>query len=210
MFEPCLLSSTLVLTVLLPAGVLDYLYREVDPELWVPGLLLGLPLGAACALQHGSLALPYYAVGGVIVILVGVLFLLGFMGGADFYATLLLALVLPAPPRWSLGLPPVLVVTLYAAVLSVLHSIFIAWRASGKPVFYPRLSVSARIYLADGRFRWWIPTGAHVEELEDYIFEVAARDGTVRIAPGTPHVTHIFLALLLYLIVGGPLTMLIG
>jgi hypothetical protein len=146
----------------------------------------------------------------VIAALVGILFLLGLMGGADFYATLLLTILLPAPPRWMIGLPPVVVVTLYAAILSIIHSILAAWSATGKFTLNPRLSIDAERLLADPKMKWWIPTGAIVEDPEDALFEIATKNGQVKVSYGTPHVTHMLIGLILYLAFGGPLTLLLG
>ena len=206
MVGTCLLAgSVLALVVLGVAGFLDARFREIDPEIWYGPLLLALPIGACHALSTAGPAASVFYVSGLMLWLVMFgLYLYGMMGGGDVFATLLLVLSLPAPPRVEppLGfVPPVLVVLLLASLMGLMYRV---WRVS-RVVGFRRaltgleLELEPRRLLEDPVLLWWVPRGVGVEE--EWSWELAGAKGRVRAGPGTPLITFMALALAVYLLV---------
>ena len=197
----CIALAYLAAALAVPAA-LDLLYREVDPEIWAPLLIVGAGIGFYYATSTGMPLVLYYGASLALALVAGLLYLAGLLGGADALAMTLIALTLPVPPRP--GLPPVVVVTFYATLLSLVHRTIIMVRVGGpRAALRSALEVRAEELLSDPRYRWWIPRGVHVEE--DMLQHIAANlGGKLRAGPGTPLVFHMLLGLLAYTVLGDP------
>ncbi|MCE4625023.1 MAG: hypothetical protein F7C35_04075 [Desulfurococcales archaeon] len=197
-----------VLNTLIPlgiAGVLDWMYREIDPEIWGPWLVLAPVVGLLYATSTGTPGLLFfYALSLVFALLLAALYALGHLGGADMLAGALIALSLPVPR--SIGLPPVVTIILYASILGFAYRVYSMARA-GSPLSL-KVRVRAEDLILNRRYKWWIPDGVNVEE--DWTFTLASKAGEhVYASPGMPLVSFMLLGLILYLVVGDPLTLLL-
>ena len=198
-----------VLNTLIPlgiAGVLDWRYREIDPEIWAPWLVLAPVVGLLYATSTGIPGiLFYYVLSLVFTLLLAALYLLGQLGGADMLAGALIALSLPVPRE--IGLPPIVTIILYASILGIAYRFYSMARA-GSPLAI-KVKVRVEDLILDRRYKWWIPDGVNVEE--DWTFTLASnKGGQVYASPGMPLVSFMLLGLLLYMVVGDPLILLLN
>jgi hypothetical protein len=196
--NPCTLAKIMVLLYLLPAAILDWRFREIDPEYWYPGLIVSFPLGLACAsiVFPLKVSLALYGFSGLIVLVMIILYLYGMLGGADVFASLLILFALPVPE--GIGLPPLISIMLYSSLLAVPYRIIVVWRATGKPGLLP-VTVRRSSLLEDPRFRWWIPRGADIED--EWSLTVIKKKKVVA-SPGAPQVSLMFVGFIIHLIVG--------
>ncbi|MEB3860611.1 MAG: hypothetical protein GSR84_00135 [Desulfurococcales archaeon] len=202
------LPAVVAVVVMGVAGILDLLYREIEPLYWFYATLLG---GLAYLKTHGGL------LGQAEPILLGLalapalvmagLYAAGLMGGADVLAMVFLSLAYPLAPGSLLPVPVLAI--LYASPLSVAHRIWMLCRV----VRGPRCLVSGRIrvpgyrLLSDPRLRWWLVSDKRAGGLDvgGETWEIVAKLGPrepVEATPGLPYVTHLAAGTILAVILG--------
>ncbi len=203
--NPSQLAATYMVLVFAITGVLDYLYREVPPELWILFFPLGVALGASYSVEACGphVFMVFLAFSLVLPLASLVLYIVGLIGGADVIAYTLVALTLPCPFQGLPGLPPILDILLMSLLLGFAYAIYSIVRACYScnccVVKFPRVLVPASRLLRDERFRWWIPRGVGVEEVEDYEYVLAEMgDELVEASPGIPHLTLLAVAIIAY------------
>ncbi len=200
-FSPCTISATIAVVGLLIAGVMDVLFREIDPELWPPFLILSIPTGLSCTLENydPSIVKIFYIFGLAFVGIVGLIYLAGAIGGADLFSLLLVFISMPTPLEGGLGLPPVIVVSLIAAVLSLVYRVITISRATSlSDSLKMSVKVSKEDLLRDKRFAWWIPRGVNIED-EWAIAILDIEEDKVEASPGSPFIALLFISTLIYL-----------
>jgi len=210
-----LLDAVYTLAALAIPAVQDIVYREIPPEYWVPVGLLGAALGVSAGMQACTphLLRASLLLGLIIVLVGGILYLVGLLGGGDVYALAFLAVSIPCPLRGGV-LPPVYEVLFYAIIVETLYRVLTLWRACGPRCTLTIRGVPVKAYelLAEGRFRWWIIHGVGVEDDElDVELALAEEPGRQVLAvPGSPMVAFLLLGLILYLALGPCLARLLG
>ncbi len=209
--DPIHLSLAYTGAVMAVAGALDAVYREVDPELWMAALPLGLGLGLASVAGGSPVAGPWFLpilLGLVVVALLGALYIVGMMGGADLFAGLLIALSAPVAPGSIL--PPVMLAILYQAPVI---AGYMAWKYAslcGAGCLVPgRARVRGRRLVTE--LSWWAPRGYR---LEADVHEVVAIEGLwdreVQVTPLMPWVAFLAVGYYASLLLGDlPLRLLI-
>ncbi len=182
----------------LPA-YLDFKYRQVPEHFWYLGGKVGAVVGLLTALSYEPLRLllVLYAFSMLAAGAVALSSALGGMGLGDLWASMAIALTLPAPLPGSVPLPPSLLVVLYAAAAEISTRALIAARLC-RPL---RLGCLGRIEVPCGRLlrmRWWFPAESSVtsDEPTEAVVEACQGDKSSVVArPGLPFVTFILIAL---------------
>jgi len=181
------------------AGVLDLVYREVDPELWMVGLPLALALGAAGMAGQdypGPLWLPYL-MGGLLAASFLALYWLGLLGGADVWAAVLLWLGVPA---YNTLLPSLYGALLYSAPLTVAYVITVSARRCGIDCVVRGVPMEGWRLVEE---RWWAPRGYRMEsDVHELVAVEGLYDRMVRATPLMPLVAFIAVGYIVYLLVG--------
>ncbi len=176
------------------------MYREVDTELWIASLPLGLALGYASLTGYPlPRSLPYALTLPLVLVLL-VLYALGYLGGADAWLSLFLALALPVPPG-SL-LPTLYLAFLYSAPFAVAYYLWELYRFCGLSCV---ARLKARVRGADlaGELRWWLPRGVRlVGDPHEVVAAEALWDREVYASPLLPMITLVFLGLVVAVLVG--------
>ncbi|MCE4617891.1 MAG: hypothetical protein F7C37_00420 [Desulfurococcales archaeon] len=192
------------------AGVMDFVYREVDPELWIIPAPIGVALGITNVLKYyeGPLWLPYL-VNGLIAVVFLVMYWLEFMGGADLAAVLFVAVSLPIVDNAIM--PSVLLMLLYSAPFVLGFYVFELTRRCGLNCLL-RLKVRVKGKELVSKYRWWHPSGVRIEgDPHEVVAKMNAWDKTIEASPLLPLVTLMFLGLIMAIIIGdGPIIALLG
>jgi len=145
--------------VLSIAGILDALYREVDTELWLAALPFGFSLGFLSLQDYPySVYLPYIFTIPIIIILI-ILYYLGFLGGADVWLSIFLAFSMPVVDR-SL-LPGLYLSFLYSSPFFLAYYL---WKLYSKCGISCIRALGVKVKGRDivEELRWWIPKGARI------------------------------------------------
>jgi len=115
-----------VFLVLLIASYWDYRKREIEPAYWVYtsiiGALLSLSMYKMGFIELNTkiyLVFSLFAIG-----LVGLFYLLGYMGGADLYAIIFITVSVPVSLNSFEIIPPTFMTVVYAAIASTLIPIY--------------------------------------------------------------------------------------
>ncbi|MCE4600366.1 MAG: hypothetical protein F7C38_02215 [Desulfurococcales archaeon] len=205
-------NSALTLAVFTIAGIMDYIYREVDPELWlIPAPILGV-LGLASIMNkpQGPWSYLYlYAMNGLMVLFVGLMYKIDLIGGADLAAVSFLAIALPAVPNSIF--PSVLLSITYSIPFVVAYLAIQLYRACGvRCLARGRVRVKGS-YLVE-HLHWWIPSGSRIEgDPHEIIARLNAWDKEIEATPLLPLVTLLWLGLSAALLFGdGPVASLLG
>ncbi|MEB3760858.1 MAG: prepilin peptidase [Desulfurococcales archaeon] len=184
-------------------GYLDYRYREIDPEIWYPLIIIGAGIGFyySSLLYDAKLYMAGIVVAIAITGIFTVSYLLGLMGGADIYAVTFLSLTLPTPLHGT-GLPPVLSVILYSSILAAIYrAISIGYALGPRHILKSSIKIEKRRLLEDVRLKWWLPKGIDIEE--DLAEELYKAPGEIlQASPGIPLITMMFIGFLAYLVLG--------
>lgn len=199
------LFAAIVMTV---AGLLDLLYREMEPLYWFYATLIGGLL--YLSEYHWLLARADLILVGLALVPVGLmlaLYMAGVMGGADVMAMLFLSLAYPLAPDALLPIPVLTI--LYASIPSLAHRVWMASRVCGKPrcLLAGKVRVEAWRLLRDPRLRWWLVSDKRLGGLDvgAEIWEVVAKLGPkelVEVSPGLPYVAHLAVGFITALILG--------
>jgi len=205
--DPVAAAQAYAALVLVAAGVLDAVYREIDPELWLAALPAAAPLGAAVALESPDWRL-YYGLSALIVAVVAALYWLGYMGGGDVGAAAVLAVALPYSP--SSILPPLYAAVIYSAPIYLAWMAWTLARECGFPcVARARARFTGRRLAARD---WWSPAGLGepVGDAHEVVAEAGAWDRELEAAPLAPWVSLLAAGYLAFLALGDPLLLLAG
>lgn len=201
--------------VLLIAGVLDAVYREVEPLYWYiatkAGILVSIAVAGYGASLYGGgyyyLLLVYTLLSLIPVAVVGVLYKLCMIGGADVGAIAFIALSMPVV-EWSL-LPPVYLILLYTLVPLIAYNIYVSLRhcrGLRAGCLKGSIDVDRDSLLSSKEYRWWMPEveGCSIEGYKDeLVFRYhGGSSGTVKASPGNPYVAFIAIAYLIFLLLG--------
>ncbi|BAN89563.1 hypothetical protein [Aeropyrum camini] len=207
-FTPLILPAAAASLLLAVAGIMDLLWREIEPAYWYISLkIVLLTVAASLYLQGGVPAAPSKVTLqlGFTLLLVAVsilLYKMCMLGGSDVAAFTLIALASPYSP--SLPIPP-LAASLLAATPPAVAYIILS---------YARLRLNRGVVTPEDlafnpRFKWWIPSarGEAVEKLfqgcrldADPPALAALGGGRVRAEPGIPLVAFIALGYLAYIV----------
>jgi preflagellin peptidase FlaK len=116
-----------VLLVLLIASYWDYRKREIEPVYWVYTGVIGLILSTSMyKMGYISINVETYTVFSLIAVgIVGLFYLLGYMGGADLYAVVFIAVTIPGSLNNFEVIPPIFMTVIYAAMASALIPIYL-------------------------------------------------------------------------------------
>lgn len=176
---------------------LDLVYREVPESFWVTGSKVGLVVSLLTYLKAYPLRLlaVFYGLSLAGAGIVGAASLLGLMGEGDFWASLALAVTIPAPPPGSV-IPPVYLVLFFASIGELVARAFISWRVCGSISCLMGAEVACDSLIS--RLRWWFPIGSDVKSAIPSEASVRACQGgrsKVTAEPGLPYVAFILLAL---------------
>ncbi|MEB3780201.1 MAG: hypothetical protein GSR85_08225 [Desulfurococcales archaeon] len=190
---------------LLLAGISDLRGREVEPLIWPILAKPGVALLAYCiASGYVSIDLVTMILAFIPALVVGALFYLGWMGGADLAALLFLAVVLPRAPGDVLPFP--LLVVIYTAIPSFVHRLIIGLRncpsSLSRCMLSSRLKVKARDLLYNEEFKWWIVTDKRAGSLDvaaephEAVVSIVGEglEEEVEATPGLPYVFHLAVA----------------
>ncbi|MCE4605885.1 MAG: prepilin peptidase [Desulfurococcales archaeon] len=115
-----------VLFVLLIASYWDYRKREIEPAYWVYTSILGALLSLSMY-KSGfiKLNIEAYIIFSLFAIgLVGLFYMLGYMGGADLYAIIFITVSVPMSLNSSEIIPPTFMTVVYAAIASTFIPIY--------------------------------------------------------------------------------------
>lgn len=190
--------------------MLDYFYREVDPEIWIIPAPLAIALGLASTVHYTQLPLWFpYLFNGVIVGVVALIYYLGFMGGGDLAAVAFTSVALPV--IHGSVLPTSLLMILYSGLYLPLYYLGELLRRCGSTCL-PRLRARVTGYELVGKYKWWHPLGWRIEgDPHEVVALMNAWDRELDAAPLLPQVTLLFLGLLTAVIVGdAPILALLG
>lgn len=124
------LQILLTLVMLIHTSILDIKYREIDLKIWA--IYSPIVIFIIISIKNVNLFLYFYSMG-ISLVLLYVLYRLSLMGGADFFALLILGLanpithpiypILPGSYLSELGIEPLLVM-MYSSALIFLVSLF--------------------------------------------------------------------------------------
>ncbi len=197
-----------IIVVMVVAGLLDLLYREIEPLYWVYLTLAGAILylkEAGHILEE--LSLVHMALAILPVLVVAVLYMAGAIGGADLLALVFLAASSPYLPGNIL--PVTVQAVIYASIPSLIHRIFMAWRACGVScIVSGRVRVEGWRLLRDPRFRWWLVSdrrlGRPAMDLENWeaVARLGGGEAVVEASPGLPYTAHLAIGTLIASLVG--------
>ncbi|MCE4614940.1 MAG: prepilin peptidase [Desulfurococcales archaeon] len=121
-----LIRDLYVLLVLLIASYWDYRKREIEPSYWVYTSITGIILSVLMyRLGFIGVNLETYLVFSLFAIgLVGLFYLLGYMGGADLYAIIFITVSTPRSLNSFELIPSTFMTVVYAAVASALIPVY--------------------------------------------------------------------------------------
>ncbi len=201
--DPAQAAVAYTTLVLVAAGLLDLVYREIDPELWLVALPPAIPLGGYLAYNYGFEGVPWwtpYVLNMVVVVLMAAMYVLGYVGGADVGAVLLVAVGLPV-------LPGSLLPTLYVAIVYSVPftAAYYAWKLY--TVCGLKCVVRGRALLKGeeaARIDWIQPRdlGEALLDAHELVARADAWDREVYATPLFPTVFLIAVGLLVTIIVG--------
>ena len=192
------LVDAYIIVVMTVAGVLDLLYREIEPLYWVYSTLVGAVLylkEAGHLLEELSLIHMILAI--LPVLVVAALYMAGAIGGADLLALVFLAASSPYLPGDIL--PVTVQAVIYASIPSLIHRIIMAWRGCGRAscLLSGRVRVEGWRLLRDPRFRWWLVSdrrlGKPAIDLENWeaVARLGGGEAVVEASPGLPYTAHL-------------------
>ncbi len=204
----CMLPASIVLGILLLAGIVDIKSRDIDPIVW----MVGVPLAAGLYVYTcgsmleglGPLLLPLLALAYVPAVVSLALYKLGLIGGADVWALTLLAAGFPFHPQ--LPVPSSLAAVIVGNMTMMVHRIIVVRRVCGiKCIMKARVRIEAERILSDPRMAFWIVSTDKGMDVSQEPWEVVARQGIsgrnkVAATPGLPYVAHIALGFTVYII----------
>ncbi len=204
-------GEAFVLVVLGAAGVLDLVYREVDPEVWLVSLPPAVALGAVSVVDAGYLGGMWwapYVLGLVPVVLLAGLYVSGLVGGADLGALALVAVGVPVIEGSIL--PPVYLAVVYGAPVAAGYYVYSLARVCGL-----RCVARGRAVLDAGRLlelKWWHPRGLGEPVVEAHeALASAGVWGRVEASPLLPMVFVVWVGFVAALVVGDdPLVAVLG
>lgn len=189
---------------------MDYLYREVDPELWIIPAPAGLALGLVSVARNfpGPLWLPYLF-NAFIILVFYLLHRLDLLGGADLAAVIFVSLSLPVLKDSIM--PTVVLVTLYSAPFILGYYLLELGVRCGLTCV-KRFRVKAKGSELVSRYRWWYPSSWRIEgDPHEVIARMNAWDRMVEASPLLPLVTALSLGLITSIILGDtPIIALLG
>ncbi|GBF09618.1 hypothetical protein apy_13430 [Aeropyrum pernix] len=205
-FTPHILPAAVATILLLVAGLMDALWREIEPAYWYLAVKTSLLVFAASLYLEGGLAsapskaLVHVSLTLILVAVSLALFKLCLLGGSDVAAFVLVAVSSPYSP--GLPIPPLAVALIASAPLAAIYITVshVRLRRRGGLLTPEDLAF-------DPRFKWWIPRveGEVVERffhgcrLDADPPALAALTGRrVRAEPGIPLVAFIALGYLAY------------
>ncbi len=117
-----LVRDIYVLAVILVASYWDLKKREIEPVYWLYASAISVLL-SFLGLQVEGITLNYLYVylvlSGIAIALLGTLYMVGYMGGADLYALVFITLSMPVPLFASSLIPVPLLTVLYSALSSI-------------------------------------------------------------------------------------------
>ena len=172
----------------------------MDSELWISSLPLGLALGYASLTGYPLPSILPYALTLPLVLILLALYAIGYLGGADAWLSLFLALALPVP-RGSL-LPTLYLAFMYSAPFTIAYYLWELYRYCGFPC---TASLKARVRGVDlaRELRWWLPRGVRlVGDPHEVVAVEDLWEKEVYASPLLPMVTLVFLGLVVAVIVG--------
>jgi preflagellin peptidase FlaK len=200
---PLWLPWALTAAVAIYPAVLDAQYRSVPEHLWYLGakVVAVISFIAYLGLYPLRLLAAFYLESLVAPAAVALAAALGFMGAGDVWASLAIALMIPAPPPGSI-MPPSLLIVLLASLLEVTARPIVAYiKARQLGGRWEGLKVILSCGNAH-RTRWWFPVGSSAvsESPSEAIARACSNDSEVVLEPGMPFVTFILIALPLALL----------
>ena len=222
--DPATLQEVYVLIVLVIAGLLDVVYREIEPLYWYiaskAGALLVLAEASYGASLYGGeyyyMVMVYLLLSLVPVIVVLALYRLCMIGGADVGAIAFIAVTLPLHAG-SL-VPPIYLIIIYTLAPMAAYSAYIYLaRCKGPLIRCLRgpVVVDTRELLVRREYMWWMPSvggcsiGLYKDEAVFRRYKGLKR--RVEASPGNPYVSFIAVAYIIFLFIGDyPMRYLLG
>jgi len=198
----CFIATLWVGLILIIAAVLDFLYRDIDPELWLVGLPPAISLGAACLSASTYPFSPWlpYIMGGILVLLFFILYYAGYIGGADLGAATLLWLGTPAHPLEEGMLPGIYGALLYSIPFIIVYMFIVSWKKCGLKCIVKGVPMKGWKLVEE---KWWAPRGYKLElDVHELVAVEGLYDRMVRATPLMPLVAFLAAGYIAYLLLG--------
>ncbi len=182
------------------AGLFDMIYREIDTELWMSSLPLGIALGYLSLSNHPYPKITPYALTFPVIVVLIILYYLGYIGGADAWLGVFLSLSLPV--RSGSIIPAYYLAVIYSTPFILGYYLCSLYSTCSWNCIRNRGVKVRGIELVE-KMKWWIPKG---EKITGDPHEIVASgnywEETVTASPLLPLVSLTWMGLVIAVILG--------